>query len=153
MFVPGIPAPQGSKRHVGGGRMIESSKKLKPWRRTVAEVATTMWRGQPIIRDVALLVRIVFTMPRPVSLPKTKPTPPAIKRPDQEKLERAVLDALTYNPTTGQGVFADDSAFVRSITDKEIALLGEQPGALITVATFDRAVRVDDWAADEWWLR
>ena len=28
----GIPAPQGSKRHVGGGRMIESCKALKPWR-------------------------------------------------------------------------------------------------------------------------
>lgn len=30
--IPGRPAAQGSKRHVGGGRMIEQSKYLKPWR-------------------------------------------------------------------------------------------------------------------------
>lgn len=32
----GLPAPQGSKRHVGEGRMVESSKRVKPWRRQVA---------------------------------------------------------------------------------------------------------------------
>ena len=31
--VLGLPAPQGSKRHVGEGRMVESSKRVKPWRR------------------------------------------------------------------------------------------------------------------------
>ena len=41
--VSGEPAPQGSKRHVGGGRMIEASKKLPPWREAVrAEVQRTM---------------------------------------------------------------------------------------------------------------
>ena len=35
VFIPGVPAPQGSKRHVGGGRLVESSKKVKPWRRAV----------------------------------------------------------------------------------------------------------------------
>src|ERR1700676_3259288 len=33
--VRGIPAPQGSKRHVGGGRMIEMSKAVGPWREAV----------------------------------------------------------------------------------------------------------------------
>ena len=33
------PAPQGSKRHVGGGRMIESSAKVKPWREAVRSEA------------------------------------------------------------------------------------------------------------------
>ena len=33
--VYGQPAPQGSKRHVGGGRMIESSKAVAPWREAV----------------------------------------------------------------------------------------------------------------------
>jgi len=31
-FVAGAAAPQGSKRHVGGGRVIESSKAFAPWR-------------------------------------------------------------------------------------------------------------------------
>jgi len=35
-FVAGAAAPPGSKRHVGGGRMIESSKALAPWRTQVA---------------------------------------------------------------------------------------------------------------------
>lgn len=37
--VYGEPAPQGSKRHVGGGRMIESSAKVKPWRQDVVAAA------------------------------------------------------------------------------------------------------------------
>ena len=37
--VVGLPAAQGSKRHVGNGVMVESSKALKPWRSAVAEAA------------------------------------------------------------------------------------------------------------------
>ena len=38
--VHGLPAPQGSKRHVGKGVMVESSKYVKPWREAVkAETA------------------------------------------------------------------------------------------------------------------
>jgi len=34
IFIPvlGIPAAQGSKKHVGRGILIESSKKVAPWR-------------------------------------------------------------------------------------------------------------------------
>lgn len=38
-FVPGRPAPQGSKRHVGHGIMVESSRDLGPWRERVALAA------------------------------------------------------------------------------------------------------------------
>jgi hypothetical protein len=38
--VYGLPAPQGSKRHVGGGRMIEASKKVGPWREAVVRAST-----------------------------------------------------------------------------------------------------------------
>lgn len=37
-FVAGVPAPQGSKVLMRG-RMIESSKKLKPWREAVRQAA------------------------------------------------------------------------------------------------------------------
>ena len=33
----GHPAPKGSKRHVGGGRMIESSKRLPGWAQALNE--------------------------------------------------------------------------------------------------------------------
>lgn len=39
MVAYGTPAPQGSKRHVGRGVMIESSKNLKPWREAVKYAA------------------------------------------------------------------------------------------------------------------
>lgn len=37
--VHGLPAPQGSKRHVGRGVMVESSKNVKPWRSAVVWAA------------------------------------------------------------------------------------------------------------------
>ena len=46
VIVYGTPAPQGSKRHVGHGRMIEQSKRVKPWRNDVkaaAETAIVEW--------------------------------------------------------------------------------------------------------------
>ena len=42
-YVVGDPAPQGSKKHVGNGRFIESSKKLAPWRAAVADSAFKAW--------------------------------------------------------------------------------------------------------------
>lgn len=38
-FASGTPAPQGSKRHVGRGIMIESSRKVRPWRAAVVAAA------------------------------------------------------------------------------------------------------------------
>ena len=37
--VLGVPAPQGSKRHVGRGVLVESSNALGPWRDAVAWAA------------------------------------------------------------------------------------------------------------------
>lgn len=37
--VLGVPAPQGSKRHVGRGVLVESSKALGPWRVARREAA------------------------------------------------------------------------------------------------------------------
>ncbi|MEV2222676.1 RusA family crossover junction endodeoxyribonuclease [Nocardia vinacea] len=122
VFVPGVPAPQGSKRHVGNGRLIESSKRLKPWRETVTKVAQ---QANPPMLDGPVVLGLEFVMPRPKATPKTKPTPPAVKRPDIEKLARAIADALT-------GVtFADDSQVVAMPLAKRIADLGEPCGVHI----------------------
>jgi crossover junction endodeoxyribonuclease RusA len=43
--VRGLPAPQGSKRHVGGGRMVESSANVKPWRADVRAAAEDAMNG------------------------------------------------------------------------------------------------------------
>lgn len=123
LFVPGKPAPQGSKRHVGRGILVESSKACAPWRTTVAWHTAQVHTAAPL--DGPLAVRLQFVMPRPAGLPKRKPTPPMTKRPDTDKLARAILDALT-------GVaWRDDSQITDLRGTKRYAELDEQPGVYI----------------------
>lgn len=122
--VDGIPAPQGSKRHVGRGILIESSKALKPWRERIAWTARE--HGVPL-RTGAVTVQLAFVMPRPVSTPKRR-TPPAMRKPDLDKLTRGVFDALS-------GLcFEDDARIVDLRATKRLAAVGEQPGLTITIA-------------------
>ena len=125
LFVPGIAAPQGSKRHVGKGIMIESSAKVKPWRESIRWSILEVWKGPPMTG--AISVYLDFIMPRPASTPKRK-TPPAIKRPDIDKLARACLDAIG-----SAGVYGDDSQVTRLSATKRIAEIGESPGLQLQV--------------------
>lgn len=127
IFVPGVPAPQGSKSFKGrrGGKaiLIESSKAVGPWRERVALAAHSHARG---LLGGPVSVDLAFVLPRPKSAPK-RTTPPAVKRPDLDKLARAILDALT-------GVwFADDSQVIDLRATKQIAEIDGVPGVTITV--------------------
>ncbi|MEU8723560.1 RusA family crossover junction endodeoxyribonuclease [Streptomyces antimycoticus] len=117
--VHGAPAPQGSKRHVGGGVMIESSKKVKPWRQDVKAAAREVIEAradwQPL--DGPLAAAMVFTVRhRPAGKPTWWPTGlrwsktlmwrPA-STPDLSKLLRATEDALT-----DAGLWKDDARVV-----------------------------------------
>ena len=105
-FAEGFPAPQGSKTHVGGGRLIESSRQVGPWRGTVRRAAIRAMGGRPP-RTGPLEVYLRFIMPRPKShLRKGRaqtdgwrllPSAPRhhTGKPDVDKLVRAALDALT----------------------------------------------------------
>lgn len=107
--VPGAAAPQGSKRHVGNGVMVESSKRVKPWRLDVRLVAGLAMSGDPWDGPVA--VSVVFFYRRPqthllsdgVSLSAAgRRFPYPSGRGDVDKLLRALFDAMTSI------VFADD---------------------------------------------
>lgn len=110
VHVPGNASPQGSKRHVGGGRLIESSPHLRAWRATVA--AHTLGaivreeRGQrgtwPATGPCTL--NVVFHFPRPkhhyrqgkfAHLLRTVAPRDMFIGPDLDKLVRAIGDALT----------------------------------------------------------
>lgn len=109
LFVPGIPAPQGSKRHVGGGRLIEMSRKLKPWREAVRAGllrAEDPRRFPLFARETPVLAELVFTVPAPQRLPKMRPVW-SIRTPDLDKLVRSTFDAITAS-----GVWADDAQVV-----------------------------------------
>lgn len=126
VFVAGTPAPQGSKRHIGNGRMIESSKRVGPWR---THIATEARLSGEMLPPGPVDVNLKFVVPRPKQTPKRRPTPPATKRPDIDKLTRAVLDALT-------GTWLHDDSNVTKLTaTKRIAEPGEQPGVTITATT------------------
>jgi crossover junction endodeoxyribonuclease RusA len=111
--------------------MIESSKGLHPWRSDVRSRLLTA-DGEPVARFTgAVAVHLTFVMPRPASAPK-KRTPPAIRRPDLDKLERAVLDAIT-----SARVWDDDSQVIDLHGIKRIAELNETAGCWITITSTD----------------
>ena len=96
-MVWGMPAPQGSKRFMGikGGKgvMTESSKKVLPWRQDVGLAAEEAMRGRELLSG-ALVLDIVFLLPRPASVSIKKRPHPSVK-PDLSKLVRSTEDALT----------------------------------------------------------
>lgn len=129
VWVPGKAAPQGSKRHVGGGRMIESSASLADWRDSITWKLRALPRAErkhwPI--DGAVSVQLDFTMPRPVRTPKRR-TPAAIKKPDVDKLARAVLDAVGM-----AGTWGDDAQVIGLHCTKRLAMVDELPGVHIMI--------------------
>ncbi|MDO5730799.1 RusA family crossover junction endodeoxyribonuclease [Corynebacterium sphenisci] len=131
MFVPGTPAPQGSKKAMMPPRghrpvLVESSTRLPAWRQAVALIARTRC-PQPATGPVALEVE--FVMPRTRAM-RDRPAPPMVQRPDVDKLLRAVLDGLT-GPA-----FPDDSQVVRLTATKRRAAPGEPTGAHITIKDY-----------------
>jgi len=105
--VRGTPAPQGSKSFKGlsgAGRAIlaESSEKVRPWRQDVKAAAeewissnqATLFHGRSTARgavfDGPVVCRMVFTLKKPSSSPKTRRTFPS-RKPDLDKLLRSTL--------------------------------------------------------------
>lgn len=125
-FVPGHPGPQGSKKHVGRGIMIESSKRVAPWRHAVATVAVRHADG---LLDGPVGVRVQFILPRPKTAPARAVVSAARRIGDLDKLCRSTLDALS------NVIYRDDSQVVDIRATKRVALPGETPGAHITITT------------------
>lgn len=106
--------------------MIESSKAVKPWREDVkaaAEKAIANQLGSLYPIDAPLIVRMVFTMPKPASSPKRRRTWPS-RIPDLSKLIRSTEDALT-----AAGVWRDDARVVEYERTAKV-FPGEDPEAL-----------------------
>jgi len=120
--VSSMPVPQGSTRAfiVKGKPIITStSKGLSSWRRLIADRAQDRVSA-PI--EGAVAVTLLFRLPRPKSAPKKKWIYPS-KRPDLDKLVRAVLDAIT------NVIIADDSQVVSLTATKDYG----PPGVMIQV--------------------
>ena len=120
--VEGEPAPKGSKRHVGNGRMIESSKKLPAWMRAVTQEATKNRPSEPI--DAPVSVYMDFYLPKPK---RPRYDAPAVK-PDVDKLARSVLDSLEASD-----ILTNDSRVTLLRAIKHYADNDTPPGADITI--------------------
>lgn len=145
-WVPGNPAPQGSKNAITRRRpdgkpatvLIESSKRVQPWREDIRaqllDQPADVQSCWPYAGGITLLLE--YVMPRPKSTPKSY-TPAAAKKPDLDKLERAVFDAITSS-----GVWHDDSQGTCVYKTKRLAEVHERPGCLIRIYPGARALRV-----------
>lgn len=112
--VYGMPGPQGSKAFKGTFRgkdgrthakLVESSKKVRPWRQDVKAAAEAVRAGREPL-DCPLRLHMVFTLPKPASAPKRRQTWP-MRTPDLSKLARSTEDALT-----DAGIWRDDARVV-----------------------------------------
>ena len=133
VFVPGVPVPQGSARaFVVGKRAIVTgaNPKTNPWRADVAAGVRSAIGEQIVHPNGAVAVELRFVMPRRKSEPK-RITPAHTRKPDLDKLARALLDAITGL------VFTDDSQVSELLATKRTAAIGEQPGVLIRWAPVD----------------
>jgi len=129
--VIGRPAPQGSKKFMGAGVMVESSIWVAPWRVDVKHVAL---RIVPAGWDLShpMELRVGFRFKRPAGhygKRGLKPSAPlhltSRLNGDLSKLVRSTEDSLT-------GVlYNDDSQIVSMVATKRYCLEGEAQGAVI----------------------
>jgi crossover junction endodeoxyribonuclease RusA len=107
----------------------DNADKLRPWRDTVA------WNVRDAMACAALPgplagpleVRATFVLPRPPSAPKSRWAPE--KKPDLDKLLRALLDACTT-----AGAWIDDAQVVTVTASKVYATETLPPQVLFTVS-------------------
>ena len=113
--VVGIPAAQGSKTLTRYGAMIESSKKVKPWRTDVKEASLNSYTSGAL--NMPVKVDIEFVFPRPKSHFGTGKNKDVLKpsaskyctsrgNGDIDKLCRSTLDGLSVS--AGGSVLEDD---------------------------------------------
>jgi Holliday junction resolvase RusA-like endonuclease len=125
IFVPGTARPKGSKtpkgRRRNGSVILVESADVAPWQSEIARAA----RSADIRFDGLVQVDLVFLRARPKR--PTYPTAPGGK-PDGDKLERAVWDALTE-----AGTIVDDARVVTWSGAKRYVLPDEVPGVHVTV--------------------
>lgn len=120
-FVNGRPIPQGSLKFINGNAIHVRAQDLALWR---ADIANAARRAQVQKAEEGVEVNVIFQLARPKTVTRKEP----FKRPDIDKLARAVLDGLT-------GVaYNDDEQVVKLVVTKEYA---ENQGAWIKI--IDRA--------------
>lgn len=121
--VIGTPVPQGSKRHVGHGVMVEANKALPSWRDSVVTAARAVAPAEPLAGPVRVVLDFRF-LPVASAPYRTR----HVSAPDVDKLARAVLDALTI-----ARVVVDDARVWDLHANKRYCEPSEAPGVGVVV--------------------
>ena len=133
-FVAGVPIPKGStksfaikSKKTGKYRAVTTAanNKTKPWQQEIA-FAAAREKQLSKVRDLwggPITLTIHFGMKKPVRHPK-RHSIPHITKPDLDKLERTVLDALT------DVVYFDDAQVNEVHKRKEYS---DKPGITLTI--------------------
>jgi Holliday junction resolvase RusA-like endonuclease len=137
-FVPGTPAPGGSKKgfynkNLGRVIMVPDCKRTKPWMTLVSQTVAAAYDGQPMSGPIKLSMQFMILRPKfhygsgknacqiKPSLARSWPT----VKPDLTKLERSTEDALT-------GIlWRDDCQVCKKETVKYYVT--RNPGVIITI--------------------
>jgi crossover junction endodeoxyribonuclease RusA len=141
-IVPGRPVPKGNLIKGRYGGYHDPTVGIDAWVSMVHMAAYRAMQGKyrarmkltaddPIKLPMftgAVMVDVTFVLYRPKSTPK-RHTPPAVKKPDNDKLVRAVFDGMT------DVVYSDDSQVVEHHARKRLADIDESPGAIILVTS------------------
>lgn len=145
LVVHGTPAPQGSKRYLGNGRMVEASQRVAPWREAVRHEVQKAMAGQPPLTGPVSL-NVAFYLPRarshfgPKGLRPGAPRWPISRRGDLDKYVRAIGDALTQG-----GAYLDDSQIVSIVAVKRyVDDAHPTASALITVTAIQTLMSVKE---------
>lgn len=123
---------------VAYGRKVAASNAsaLGLWRDRVGIAAAREWGEENVDKESAFRVVLTFYFERPkghYGKKGLRPSAPKFvtKRPDVDKLARAVLDALTHI------VFADDSQVVRLMAKKEYCDEGRGAHLAVSIKRLD----------------
>lgn len=124
--ISGRPAPQGSKKSIGGNRFIEASKYLPAWRKLCVEAAfesatRQAWKAA----SGPVQLEVVFYLQRPATISPSKRFDP-IKPPDLSKLVRGIEDSFT-------GILYVDDAQIVKLTAYKHYADEREPGAFAKV--------------------
>lgn len=123
--VEGNPVPQGSFRHIGGGRVIAANPKLNAWRESIATQIRQQGHPSPI--EAPIKLTLDFVLPRPKTVTRAFPTTRSSY--DIDKLIRAVCDSISLEKYAQ--VIKDDSQIISIKASKRYETPNFPPGVQI----------------------
>lgn len=155
IYAAGTPRPQGSKRaiknkHTGETVLLDASPNTRKWRSSVVKQIKQQTGGR-LLFDTAVAVNITYAFPRPKKHYRTGRFSHLLRgdapihhteKPDKDKLDRAIYDALTES-----GIIVDDKMIVSGGSHKrwwEGDMEDQPPGAQISIIDFGPEKILDD---------